>query len=299
MDSITFFKFNPADYKMGKIQRCPDATRARFIDLCCFYWNKGCDMTYEDASLEIDREHIDCLIEKKVIRNEEGNIRIKFLDEQYFEVIDSNKKKGTSGAIGNLKRWNIELYEDYKSGRITLADAIAKHRTCDNSPSQNIAEPSQPNRKTSQNKNKNKKENKTRRRQEEEIITPEIILDSEIEKTEENVSPGQKSKKQPKIARKEEAPTLDMVQAYFVENGYKFDTAKRFFDYYAQANWHDSQGKPVRNWKQKAIAVWFKEENKITTINYKKNGEQESTESKAQRLASLLAKSSESANPQQ
>ena len=35
------------------------------------------------------------------------------------------------------------------------------------------------------------------------------------------------------------------------------------------ANWKDSKGKQVKNWKQKMQGVWFKEENKTkqTSIN--------------------------------
>ena len=35
------------------------------------------------------------------------------------------------------------------------------------------------------------------------------------------------------------------------------------FNSYSVANWTDSKGKPVLNWKQKAINVWFTNENKI------------------------------------
>ena len=39
------------------------------------------------------------------------------------------------------------------------------------------------------------------------------------------------------------------------------------FDYYDCADWHDSKGNKVKNWKQKMQAVWFKDENKIQTQN--------------------------------
>jgi uncharacterized protein YdaU (DUF1376 family) len=50
---------------------------------------------------------------------------------------------------------------------------------------------------------------------------------------------------------------------YFKENGYKEEVAKRAFNYYNEANWHDASGKKVLNWKQKMQSVWFKPENKI------------------------------------
>lgn len=58
-------------------------------------------------------------------------------------------------------------------------------------------------------------------------------------------------------------PTLGEVKKYFSEKGYREDSAVKFFDYYDTGSWKDSKGNPVKNWKQKALAVWFKEENKI------------------------------------
>lgn len=59
------------------------------------------------------------------------------------------------------------------------------------------------------------------------------------------------------------APSIDEVKEYFKLNGYKDDVAIRAFNFYHAADWHDTQGRPVKNWKQKMIGVWFKDENKI------------------------------------
>ena len=58
-------------------------------------------------------------------------------------------------------------------------------------------------------------------------------------------------------------PTLEEVEIYFVENGYSAEAAKKAFQHYNLANWHDTNGKPVLNWKQKMNTIWFKDENKI------------------------------------
>jgi len=64
--------------------------------------------------------------------------------------------------------------------------------------------------------------------------------------------------------RKFTPPILDDVKQYFKENGYKEDTAIKMFKSYSINDWKDSNDKPVKNWKQKAINVWFKDENKIS-----------------------------------
>lgn len=56
-------------------------------------------------------------------------------------------------------------------------------------------------------------------------------------------------------------PTLQEVRDFFSEKGYSPEAALRAFDYYNTANWKDSTGKQVKNWKQKFISVWFKPEN--------------------------------------
>lgn len=58
-------------------------------------------------------------------------------------------------------------------------------------------------------------------------------------------------------------PSEDEVIAYFHENGYTRESALKAFQYYRANDWKDSSGKPVLAWKQKMIAVWFKDENKI------------------------------------
>lgn len=59
-------------------------------------------------------------------------------------------------------------------------------------------------------------------------------------------------------------PTLEEIKKYCAERNNNVDPQK-FFDYYAVLKWKDSKGKPVKNWKQKIIAVWEnKKENQIT-----------------------------------
>lgn len=57
---------------------------------------------------------------------------------------------------------------------------------------------------------------------------------------------------------------IDEVYAYFNKWGYKREAAKKFFHSYNENGWHDSNGKPILAWKQKAQQVWFRDEHKIT-----------------------------------
>lgn len=55
-------------------------------------------------------------------------------------------------------------------------------------------------------------------------------------------------------------PSLDEVARYIEENKLAIDP-RRFFDFYTAGEWHDSNGKPVQNWKQKAL-TWDGREQK-------------------------------------
>jgi hypothetical protein len=61
-------------------------------------------------------------------------------------------------------------------------------------------------------------------------------------------------------------PTEEDVLNYFIEKGYRIDVAKKAYLYYTEMNWHDSRGSPIRNWKGKMVAVWFKDENKVFNL---------------------------------
>jgi hypothetical protein len=62
-------------------------------------------------------------------------------------------------------------------------------------------------------------------------------------------------------------PTIEDVKRYFKDNGYSENSGSTAFYYYDSANWVDSKGNKIKNWKQKMIGVWFKEENKEPKAN--------------------------------
>lgn len=78
-------------------------------------------------------------------------------------------------------------------------------------------------------------------------------------------------------------PALIDVENYFLLKGFKIEYAAHVFEYYRVADWHDSHGQKIKNWKQKILAVWMKPgdqekfENKITNQNYKNGKENQST----------------------
>jgi hypothetical protein len=110
MDKLQWFKFAPSDWMMGKIQRCSEVTQARFLRLSCLYWNKECTLSYEDAEIEIDKEHLDVLVSKKIIGVKDGFIFLDFLDEQMDGIIETSAKRREAVRI----RWEKAKQKDTK-----------------------------------------------------------------------------------------------------------------------------------------------------------------------------------------
>ena len=72
-------------------------------------------------------------------------------------------------------------------------------------------------------------------------------------------------------------PTLPEVINYFKENGYQENLARKAFLFYNSANWFDSKGNKVLNWKQK-LSSWFKDDSKLPIIETQEDVEKEVAE---------------------
>lgn len=76
-------------------------------------------------------------------------------------------------------------------------------------------------------------------------------------------SKGNKKEKKGEEKKAFIPPALEDVKIYFREKGYTEDSAIRAWEYYESNDWKDRNQNQVLNWKQKVIAVWFKDENKL------------------------------------
>jgi len=56
-------------------------------------------------------------------------------------------------------------------------------------------------------------------------------------------------------------PSLEEFREYCKLNGFE-SIASRAFRGYSEADWHDSEGKKIKNWKQKCQHVWFNDNNR-------------------------------------
>lgn len=70
-----------------------------------------------------------------------------------------------------------------------------------------------------------------------------------------------KNKQDKREKKKFISPTLNEFIEYFKKYGYPKSLAEKAWKGYDEANWHDSKGNKILNWKQKSQHVWFKDEN--------------------------------------
>lgn len=59
-----------------------------------------------------------------------------------------------------------------------------------------------------------------------------------------------------------ESPTQEECVAFFKSKGFPEKLGSEFYEYYSVADWKDGKGQAVKNYKQKALAVWMKSDRK-------------------------------------
>lgn len=108
IDRLKWFKFDPASWMMGRIQRESNDVQASFIRLCCQYWFHQCNYSIDNAILECGQEIFDKLLDRKIITVEDENIHIKFLDEQKSAIEEVSEAKSKAAKA----RWSKENNTD-------------------------------------------------------------------------------------------------------------------------------------------------------------------------------------------
>tara|TARA_S200002703_G_scaffold157612_3_gene165935 strand:+ start:2674 stop:3291 length:618 start_codon:yes stop_codon:yes gene_type:complete len=97
MDKLTWFKFSPSDWIMGKISKLPLKIQAEYLRFICIYWNKGCIVTKEDALLYFSDQAWEQLNKYKILNIDNDMVFIKFLDIQMESISEISKKRSEAG----------------------------------------------------------------------------------------------------------------------------------------------------------------------------------------------------------
>jgi len=104
MKELPYFKFYTNEWITGDVTFLDYETQGLFINLCAYYWSKDANLTLTNAKrkfIDVKIDSFDLLIESDIIKINEDNIVITFLDEQRGErgkLSSTNSKNGAKGG---------------------------------------------------------------------------------------------------------------------------------------------------------------------------------------------------------
>lgn len=98
---LPYFKFEPAEYLTKDISFCSLSAQGLFINICSYYWQRGCELTKDQLLRRLNYEkELNELISEGVIDLVNNTIKIKFLDLQLIEVTEFSKSQSEKGKKG-------------------------------------------------------------------------------------------------------------------------------------------------------------------------------------------------------
>lgn len=104
---LPYFKFEPAEYLTKDISFCSLSAQGLFINICSYYWQRGCELTKEQLLRRLNHEkEFNELISEGVIDLVNNEIKIKFLDSQLIEVEEKSKVNSANGSKGGRPKKN-------------------------------------------------------------------------------------------------------------------------------------------------------------------------------------------------
>jgi hypothetical protein len=106
-NELPYFRFTVQAWQNGKVSLEDYNLKGLFIDVCGYYWVQDCSITiamlekrFRDAKGMLKE-----LIELEIIKvDNEGNITIEFLNEQFDLLSEKRKKRQLAGKKGGLSK---------------------------------------------------------------------------------------------------------------------------------------------------------------------------------------------------
>ncbi len=103
---LPYFKFNVAEFLLGRISTKKYDVIGIFTLVCCHYWHKECSISLEELEEKLSKSSIKKLISLDFLKINEGEVSIPFLDEQYIELSKTHKVNSDNGSKGARVRWS-------------------------------------------------------------------------------------------------------------------------------------------------------------------------------------------------
>lgn len=104
---LPYYQSEPAEYLAGDIMFCSYAAQGVFSVIRALYWQKDCKLTLTQVKKRIKGadEFIKELVEENIVKVNDDNISISFLDEQFEKASGKSIANSENGKKGAAKRW--------------------------------------------------------------------------------------------------------------------------------------------------------------------------------------------------
>ena len=130
MKELPFFKFYPNQWLTGTISFLEKDVQGAYMIALCYYWSKNCEMPLNQLKMIIPN-HYQQLIDVNLFKIVDGQIRIKFLDEQYSQFKTRSKINAENGSKGGKAKAN-KLKDNYANNNLLkVSDDVKKLLTND------------------------------------------------------------------------------------------------------------------------------------------------------------------------
>ena len=109
--NFPYFKFTATEWLTGDIVYESLELQGLFINVCALYWQRDGKLTIEDLIRRYKNESLINELIDRYIWNDQGNILIKFLDEQLIEanhISKVNSENGKKGAEAKRNKANAK-----------------------------------------------------------------------------------------------------------------------------------------------------------------------------------------------
>jgi hypothetical protein len=105
MKELPYFRFTPQEWQNKDISVQSYQVKGFFIDLCCYYWLKNCELSKSIALKKFinSEQLLKELVEQNIVKIIDENIVINFLDEQFSVLNEIRVKRQTLGRLGGQR----------------------------------------------------------------------------------------------------------------------------------------------------------------------------------------------------
>ena len=124
MKELPYFKFYPNQWITGSIMFMDLDVQGAFMKICCYYWSKECNVSIEQIKSLVPKQW-GKLLETQLLKTDDDNIRIKWLDEQYAERLKEHKRNVSNGRKGGLSRAKALRKEEIKKDKYKNDNVLA------------------------------------------------------------------------------------------------------------------------------------------------------------------------------